>query len=98
MKNKKIPMRQCIGCRQSKEKNQLIRIVKVTETGTDSTDESAELQICIDRTGKRNGRGAYICDDPDCLKRVRKTRGLNRAFKVEVSDEIYEKLERQLSE
>lgn len=85
MKEKKVPMRQCVGCRESKEKKQLIRIVK----------EKAQT-ISIDRTGKKNGRGAYLCDDLECLKKARKNRGLNRAFRMEIDDVIYDELERQL--
>ncbi len=87
MKEKKIPMRQCIGCRESKEKKQLIRVVKTEE-------EILE----IDRTGKKNGRGAYLCDNMECLKKARKTNGLSRAFKMNVADKIYDDLERQLGE
>ena len=85
MKEKKIPMRQCVGaCRESKEKKQLIRIVK------------NDQEITIDRTGKKNGRGAYLCDNLECLVKARKNRGLNRAFRMEVDESVYEELERQL--
>ena len=77
-------MRQCVGCRESKEKKQLIRIVK--------NDQA----ITIDRTGKKNGRGAYLCDNLECLVKARKNRGLNRAFRMEVDESVYEELERQL--
>ncbi len=80
-------MRQCVGCRESKEKKQLIRVVR-TDEGT----------LIIDRTGKKNGRGAYLCDNPECLKKARKSRALSRAFKMNATDEIYDDLERQLSE
>lgn len=85
MKGKKVPMRQCVGCRESKEKKILIRIVK-----------EKDQTISIDRTGKKNGRGAYLCDDLECLKKARKNRGLNRAFRMEIDDVIYDELERQL--
>ncbi|MDD5994154.1 MAG: YlxR family protein [Clostridiales bacterium] len=85
MKEKKVPMRQCVGCRESKEKKILIRIVK-----------EKDQTISIDRTGKKNGRGAYLCDDLECLKKARKNRGLNRAFRMEIDDVIYDELERQL--
>ncbi|MDD7349012.1 MAG: YlxR family protein [Clostridiales bacterium] len=85
MKEKKVPMRQCVGCRESKEKKMLIRIVK-----------EKDQTISIDRTGKKNGRGAYLCDDLECLKKARKNRGLNRAFRMEIDDVIYDELERQL--
>lgn len=67
---KKIPQRQCIGCNEMKDKKQLIRILK-------TQDE----QIIIDITGKKNGRGAYICPDAECLKKARKSRGLERALR-----------------
>ncbi len=88
-------MRQCIGWRESKEKKQLIRVVKVSGPEEDS---GGEPKICIDRTGKISGRGAYLCDDLECLKKARKTNGLSRAFRINVSEEVYEDLERQLSE
>ena len=78
---KKIPSRTCIGCGTQKSKTELIRIVK-TQSG----------EIKLDKTGKLPGRGAYICKDSECLKKAIKTKALNRAFKVEVSDEVYEKL------
>ena len=92
MKQKKMPMRQCVGCRESKEKKQLIRIVKTEDK------ENQTVQIQIDRTGTKSGRGAYLCDNPECLKKARKNNGLNRAFKINVEDKIYDELERQLSD
>ncbi len=86
MQGKKKPKRQCIGCRESQEKKQLIRIVKTPE---------GEIQL--DRTGRKNGRGAYLCDNIECLKKARKSNSLNRSFKMDVPDEIYEELERQFT-
>ncbi len=83
-------MRQCIGCRESRSKNELIRIVKTED------EQTHEIRICVDRTGKVNGRGAYLCDDPACLKKARKNNGLSRSFRMQVSAEIYDELERQL--
>jgi predicted RNA-binding protein YlxR (DUF448 family) len=77
---KKIPMRTCIACRANKPKKELVRIVK-------NGDE-----IKLDRTGKLNGRGAYICDDIECAKKLKKGKLLNRAFSCQVSDETYELL------
>lgn len=91
MANKKIPMRQCVGCRESKSKAELIRVVK-------TEDEDHAVIVCVDRTGKANGRGAYLCDSRECLQKARKNHGLNRAFKINVEDEIYDDLERQLSQ
>lgn len=87
MKPKKIPMRRCIACREMKGKKELIRVVK-----------SPEGDIFLDRTGRMNGRGAYLCDDPTCFAKARKTRALNREFKTEIPDEIYEELEKQMEE
>ena len=82
---KKIPMRQCVGCREMKEKRALIRVVK-----------SPEGEISLDFKGKKPGRGAYLCPDPACLKRARKARALERAFDSALPDEVYEALERQM--
>jgi Predicted nucleic-acid-binding protein implicated in transcription termination len=85
MQGKKKPSRQCIGCRESKEKKELIRIVKTPDG-----------EFCIDRTGRQNGRGAYLCDNSECLAKARKTNALNRSFRISVPDKIYDELERQL--
>ena len=77
---KKIPMRTCIACRANKPKKELVRIVKNGE------------EIKLDRTGKLNGRGAYICDDIECAKKLKKGKLLNRAFSCQGSDETYELL------
>lgn len=84
---KKIPQRQCIGCRISKDKTELIRIVRTKDQG-----------VVVDKTGRMNGRGAYICNDLQCFQKVRKTRALNRLFHMEVAEEIYDQLERQLND
>lgn len=80
-KIKKVPQRKCIACQDRDSKKELIRIVK-----------NKEGEIFIDLTGKANGRGAYICKDCECLKKAIKSKALNRAFKMEVPDEVYEKL------
>lgn len=77
---KKIPMRTCIACRAIKPKKELIRIVK------------AEDGIFLDRTGRKNGRGAYICDDEKCIAKLKKGKLLNRAFSMPVSDAAYDKI------
>lgn len=82
---KKIPQRQCVGCREMKNKNMLIRILK-----------SEDDKFIIDETGKKNGRGAYICPNADCLKRAFDTKGLERSFKMSVDRSIYEELEKEL--
>ena len=80
-KLKKLPQRTCIGCNSQKNKNELIRIVK-----------NKDGDISIDRTGKANGRGAYICDSIDCLEKAIKSKRLNKIFETTISDEIYENL------
>ncbi len=84
MPAKKVPERQCIGCRESKSKKDLVRIVKTPEGN-----------IELDRTGRKNGRGAYLCDCGECLKKARKSGALSRSFRMQVPDEIYDELERQ---
>lgn len=78
---KNIPQRTCMGCNEKKEKNDLIRIVK-----------NKENEISIDKLGKKEGRGAYICDDIKCLEKVIKTKRLERIFDMKISEEIYESL------
>lgn len=78
---KKQPQRTCMGCNQKNDKNQLIRIVK-----------SKDNEISIDRTGKKEGRGAYICDDVKCLEKLIKSKRLERVFEITISQEIYESL------
>ena len=84
---KKIPMRQCIGCGMMKDKKQLIRVVKTPEG-----------EMKLDRSGRMNGRGAYICPSHECLEKAVKNKGLNRSFKMAVSGEVIEKLRREIAE
>lgn len=78
---KKIPMRQCLGCREMKPKRELIRVVR-----------SPEGSISIDTKGKASGRGAYVCHDLQCLKRAIKAKAISRAFEIEIPQEIYDRL------
>ncbi len=82
---KKIPLRQCVGCGQMKGKKELIRVLK---TGED--------EILIDRSGRKNGRGAYLCDDPVCFEKALKNRGIERSLKMPVPPEVYERLRKEL--
>ncbi|MDY3005938.1 RNase P modulator RnpM [Anaerococcus porci] len=81
MKQRKIPQRKCIVCGENKDKNELIRIVKNKEEG-----------IILDPTGKKNGRGAYICKDENCINEAKKKRKLEKVFKTEISDNLYEEI------
>lgn len=78
---KKQPQRTCMGCNQKKDKNQLLRIVK-----------NKDNEISIDKTGKKEGRGAYICDDRNCLEKLIKSKRLEKVFEMTISEEIYESL------
>ena len=82
---KKIPQRQCMGCRQRKAKKEMIRVVR----GTDGV-------VSLDFSGKLNGRGAYICPDPECLQKARKAKSLERSLETEVPEQVYERLNKEL--
>jgi len=78
---KKIPMRRCLGCMESKSKKELIRIVK-----------DSESNLSIDRTGKKNGRGAYFCDQEECLEKAIKSKRIEKEFEMSISQEMYDKI------
>ena len=82
---KKIPQRQCMGCRERKAKRELIRVVR----GTDGS-------VSLDFGGKMNGRGAYICPNPECLKKVQKSKALDRSLEVTIPEEVYGRLEKEM--
>lgn len=83
---KKIPMRQCVGCGEMKSKKEMLRVLKTTEG-----------PIVLDNTGKKNGRGAYLCNDMECLKKARKNKGLERSFKEKIPEQIYDCLEKEFA-
>lgn len=96
-KQKKIPMRMCTGCGEMKPKKELVRVVKAPE----KTDENGVVtggEISLDLTGRKPGRGAYVCHDPECLRKARKARRFERAFFCKIPDEVYETMEAQISE
>lgn len=82
--NKKIPMRQCVGCQEMKNKKEMIR--------------TSEGEFLLDATGRKNGRGAYICPNQECLKKAVKSKGLERSFKQAIPQEVYESLEKEMTE
>ena len=86
-RNKKSPMRKCVGCQEMKNKKEMIRIIR-----------TAENECMLDATGKRNGRGAYICPRKECFDRAVKSRGLERSFKQAIPEEVYESLEKEMRE
>lgn len=85
---KKIPLRQCVGCGGMKSKKEMMRVLKSAE------DDS----ICLDMTGKKNGRGAYLCKSRDCLTKARRNKGLERSFKMSIPDKVYDTLEKEFDE
>lgn len=98
MRQRKIPMRMCTGCKEMKPKKELVRVVKtVTKKADSPEEENEEFTISLDLTGKKPGRGAYICDNPECLKKARKERRFEKAFSCKIPDEVYERMEREIA-
>ena len=87
MSVKKIPLRQCIGCGEMKSKKEMI-----------SANKTADGEILLDATGRKNGRGAYLCPSMECFKKAVKGRGLERSFKMAIPREVYETLEKEMEE
>lgn len=81
---KKIPLRQCVGCGEMKGKKEMMRVLRTEEN-----------EICLDVTGKKNGRGAYICRSRECLLKAGKNKGLERSFKMSIPKEVYDTLEKE---
>ncbi|MFZ2537957.1 MAG: YlxR family protein [Oscillospiraceae bacterium] len=86
MQTKKMPLRKCTGCNEMKNKKELVRVVK-----------NKEGEVSLDLTGKKAGRGAYVCNSLECLKKARKCRGFERAFSQRIDDQIYDQMESELS-
>ena len=86
MKTKKVPLRKCLGCNEQKQKRELIRVVRTKEG-----------QVLLDFTGRANGRGAYICANPECLTKAEKRKSLERALETEISKELYEQLRSEIT-
>lgn len=84
---KKIPMRKCVGCQEMKNKKEMLRVIK-----------TAEGEFLLDSTGRKNGRGAYLCFSKECLDKAIKCKGLERSFKQSIPQDVYEKLEKELDE
>ena len=83
--NKKVPMRKCVGCQEMKSKKEMIRVIR-----------TAEGEFLLDSTGRKNGRGAYICTAKECLEKARKSKGLERSFKQSIPEEVYDALEKEM--
>ena len=87
MKTRKTPMRKCAGCQEVREKRQLLRIVR-----------DPEGQVSLDRTGRKSGRGVYLCANPACLEKAIKTNALERSLDTAIGDEVYESLRKELAD
>ncbi|MBQ2603488.1 MAG: YlxR family protein [Acutalibacteraceae bacterium] len=98
MVKKKIPMRKCLGCGEMKPKKELIRIVKAPQAKDDNGTASENTDISVDFTGKKPGRGAYICRNAGCLGLAAKAHRLERAFSCKIPEDVYEKLAKELNE
>lgn len=96
MRQRKTPMRMCTGCGEMKPKRELVRVVRSPEK-QDEEGRPLPQEIQLDLTGKKPGRGAYLCRDPECLRKARKARRLERAFSCKIPDEVYDKLEGELA-
>ncbi len=83
--NKKVPMRKCVGCQELKSKKEMIRVIRTSEG-----------EFLLDATGRKNGRGAYLCPNSDCLAKAVKNKGLERSFKQAIPKEVYEALEKEM--
>ena len=97
MKTKKIPLRKCTGCTEMKPKKELVRVVKTPQEVDEEGNILKESVICLDLTGKKHGRGAYVCNNIECLKLARKARRLEKTFSSKIPDEVYEQMEQELS-
>ena len=95
MRPKKTPLRMCAGCGEMKPKKELARVVRAPQK-EDESGSPLPPEISLDLTGKKPGRGAYLCPDPACLAKVRKSRGLERAFSCQVDPAVYEALDEQM--
>lgn len=84
---KKVPMRQCIGCHEMKSKKNMLRILK-----------TPEAEVVLDVTGRKNGRGAYLCFSEECFEKAVKSKGLERSLKMAIPIEVYDKLKKELNE
>lgn len=87
MQTRKVPLRKCTGCSEMKPKKELVRVVK-----------NKEDEVFLDLTGKKAGRGAYVCKSLECLKKARKIRGLERVLSCKIPDEVYDQMEKELAD
>lgn len=97
MRQRKVPLRMCTGCREMKPKKELVRVVKTVTKKADENGVGEEFEISLDLIGKKPGRGAYICKNPECFIKARKSRQLERAFSCQIPEEVYDRMESEIS-
>lgn len=96
MKQKKIPMRKCTGCLQMKPKKELVRVVKAPDTKNENGEVVAEGEVSLDLTGKKPGRGAYVCPNTSCLEKAIKAKRFERAFSTAIPQKLYDGIKEEM--
>lgn len=97
MRQKRVPMRMCTGCGEMKPKKELVRVVKAPDSKDENGAVTAQGGISLDLTGRKPGRGAYVCRNIACLKAARKARKFERAFSCQIPSEVYDQMEEELT-
>ena len=96
MKQRKMPLRKCTGCGEMKEKRELIRVVKAPEKKDETGNVISGGEISLDLTGRKSGRGAYVCKNADCFEKARKARRFERSLSCKIPEEVYEQMSKEL--
>ncbi len=96
MRQKKIPMRKCTGCGEMKPKKELVRVVKAPDVKDDDGNVISQGSVSLDLTGKKAGRGAYVCRNADCIRLAKKARRFERAFSCKIPGEVFDAIEEEL--
>ncbi|MBQ4257974.1 MAG: YlxR family protein [Clostridia bacterium] len=96
MKQKKIPMRMCTGCGQMKPKRELVRVVKAPDQRDEEGNVLSQGEVSLDLTGRKNGRGAYICRSVECFNAARRARRFEKAFSCRIPEEVYDAMEEEI--
>lgn len=93
---KKVPLRKCTGCGEMKEKRELIRVVKAPEKKDENGNAISGGEISLDLTGRKSGRGAYVCKNADCFEKARKARRFERSLSCKIPEDVYEQMSKEL--
>ena len=93
---KKVPLRKCTGCGEMKEKRELIRVVKAPEKKDENGNVISGGEISLDLTGRKPGRGAYVCKNADCFEKARKARRFERSLSCKIPEDVYEQMSKEL--